>query len=188
MAVSYVIPQAYSESLSSIAVLAGTSGLLRKTGATSWDLDTSEYLSGIVDIINGGTGANNATDAINNLLPDQQSNAGKVLGTDGTDVVWITPASSGGFVSYAEMQDLTLTQINQFRSNVLVGSSPTIAYDLSDRVSTITYSDGSVKSFTYDISNNLIRIDHVYVSPSRTVRKDFVYVAGKLTGITETFL
>lgn len=188
MAVSYVIPQAYSESLSNIALLAGTSGLLRKTGADSWGLDTSEYLSGVVGIQNGGTGATDPTSAINNLLPNQQSNGGKLLGTDGSELLWVSPAASSGSVSYAVMQDLTLSQINQFRSNVLIGSSPTIVYDLSGRVSTITYSDGSVKSFEYDLSNNLTRIDHVYASPSRTVRKDFTYVSGKLVEISETFL
>jgi hypothetical protein len=52
--------------------------------------------SGITPITGGGTGANNAPNAINNLLPSQTGNAGKVLGTDGGVASWVTNAGSGG--------------------------------------------------------------------------------------------
>jgi hypothetical protein len=45
---------------------------------------------GVTSITNGGTGANTANDALNNLLPSQTSQAGKVLQTDGTNAAWQT--------------------------------------------------------------------------------------------------
>lgn len=45
-------------------------------------------VSGIVGIANGGTGATDKESALNNLLPDQAGNAGKVLSTDGSTSSW----------------------------------------------------------------------------------------------------
>lgn len=46
-------------------------------------------------ITNGGTGATTATAALNNLLPSQASNNGKVLQTNGTSASWQTPSGGG---------------------------------------------------------------------------------------------
>lgn len=46
--------------------------------------------SGVLAIAQGGTGANNAVDAANNLLPSQAGNANKVLKTDGAgNLSWV---------------------------------------------------------------------------------------------------
>lgn len=50
----------------------------------------------ILPISKGGTGQSNATAALNNLLPDQTSQAGKVLKTDGSNASWQTDAGGGG--------------------------------------------------------------------------------------------
>ncbi len=55
--------QAFDADLSAIAALAGTSGLLRKTAANTWSLDTTEYLS-----LTGGTVTGNITLA-GHLIP-----------------------------------------------------------------------------------------------------------------------
>jgi hypothetical protein len=55
----------------------------------------SPVLSGIVSIANGGTGQSTAPNAINALLPTQSGQNGKVLGTDGTNVSWVTGGGGG---------------------------------------------------------------------------------------------
>lgn len=82
--------------LVAIAALAGTSGLLRKTAADTWSLDTTSYLSGTVGIGNGGTGQTTANDALNALLPSQSSNNGKVLQTNGTNASWVSVTGAPG--------------------------------------------------------------------------------------------
>lgn len=56
-------------------------------------------VSGTVAIVNGGTGANNATDAINALVPSQTGNAGKVLSSDGVDLMWLSTGGVGTVTS-----------------------------------------------------------------------------------------
>ena len=53
--------QGYDADLGAIAALAGTSGLLKKTAANTWSLDTTSYLSGTVGVANGGTGLTSLT-------------------------------------------------------------------------------------------------------------------------------
>lgn len=55
---------------------------------------TANNVSGVVAIANGGTGATSATAAVNNLLPNQAGNAGKVLTTDGSAISWVAPAAA----------------------------------------------------------------------------------------------
>lgn len=45
-------------------------------------------LNGILSIAKGGTGASNATSAINNLLPSQAGNSEKMLSSNGSNVFW----------------------------------------------------------------------------------------------------
>ena len=98
--------QAYDADLDSIAGLAGTSGLLKKTAANTWSLDTSTYLTAnqsitlsgdisgtgstsisttlaTVTIAKGGTGQTTQQAAINALTGTQSS--GKYLRSDGTN-------------------------------------------------------------------------------------------------------
>jgi len=93
-----------------------------------------------------------------------------------------------GLLSYSTNQQLTLAQLRTARRNLIQGSAPVFAYDVNGRLSSITYSDASVKTFTY--TNGLLtRLDHVYSSPARTYRKDFVYdLSNRLTSITESLL
>jgi hypothetical protein len=51
--------QAYDADLAAIAVLSGTSGLLKKTSANTWELDTTAYLTSSTGVtaVNGSSGA-----------------------------------------------------------------------------------------------------------------------------------
>ena len=98
--------QAYDADLGAIAAISGTSGLLKKTAANTWSLDTSTYLTGnqsitlsgdvtgsgstaitttlsTVSIAKGGTGQTTQQAAINALTGTQSS--GKYLRSDGTN-------------------------------------------------------------------------------------------------------
>lgn len=54
-------------------------------------------VTNVLPIANGGTGQTTASAAINALVPSQSSNSGKVLGTNGTAVSWVT-AGTGNVV------------------------------------------------------------------------------------------
>jgi hypothetical protein len=62
-------------------------------------------IGGKVEITGGGTGAADAVTAINNLMPVQTASAGKILGTDGTFVKWVT--SSAGSVTSVQIDGST---------------------------------------------------------------------------------
>jgi hypothetical protein len=47
-------------------------------------------LAGTLGVANGGTGQTTANDAFNALAPNQATNAGKYLTTDGTNTSWST--------------------------------------------------------------------------------------------------
>jgi len=64
----------------------GTTGLIPNT-PTIGDI----VVSGILNITNGGTNANNAVDALNNLLPVQAGNNGFYFVTNGTIPSWQAP-------------------------------------------------------------------------------------------------
>lgn len=71
--------------------------------------DNAANVTGIVPIVNGGTGQTTSNAALNALLPSQTGNADKVLKSDGTNTSWATnvalasavtgtfPASPGGY-------------------------------------------------------------------------------------------
>ncbi|MBX3039838.1 MAG: hypothetical protein KF789_03890 [Bdellovibrionaceae bacterium] len=56
---------------------------------------TCSSLSGTLAIANGGTGATTPSAALDNLLPTQSGQSGKVLQTDGLTAKWMTPAGGG---------------------------------------------------------------------------------------------
>lgn len=62
---------------------------------------------GTVVVAGGGTGATTANAALNNLLPDQSGQNGKVLQTDGTDASWAAIPGTGTVTSVATGTGLT---------------------------------------------------------------------------------
>lgn len=75
--------------LGTVATLHGDETLTNK------HIAASEIDSGVLLLTVGGTSANNAVDALNNLLPSQIGQAGKYLTTDGGgNISWATPSST----------------------------------------------------------------------------------------------
>ena len=86
---------------------------LQGVGATgtNWGISvtgTATNVTGTVAIANGGTGQTSAAAAINALLPSQASQNNKVLGTNGTNVSWVTMTSA------ATISDDTTTNATRF--------------------------------------------------------------------------
>jgi hypothetical protein len=85
---------------------AGTTGLTPSTASTG-----VVTLAGTLNIANGGTGATTANAALNNLLPTQTSNSGKVLTTDGTNASWVSSLSSNIYTANGTLTgNRTVTQ------------------------------------------------------------------------------
>lgn len=77
--------QGYDGDLNAIAGISATSGLLKKTAANTWSLDTTAYLSGTVGIANGGTGQTSKTEGFDALAPT--TTKGDLIVSNGSDNV-----------------------------------------------------------------------------------------------------
>jgi len=97
--ISNVSVTAGAGTVTSIAISGGTTGLSTTGGPVT--TSGTITLTGTLAIANGGTGASSASDAINALVPSQATNAGKVLATNGTNVLWADSAGVGTVTSVA---------------------------------------------------------------------------------------
>lgn len=90
--------QAWDADLDAIAALAGTSGLLKKTAANTWSLDTATYLTSNQTLTLSGDATGSGTTAITVTLSNSGVTAGTyTLATVTVDAKGrITSASSGG--------------------------------------------------------------------------------------------
>jgi YD repeat-containing protein len=71
-----------------------------------------------------------------------------------------------------------------FPTDPFIGKSPTIVYDTQGRVESIIYSNGSIKTLTYDVDGKLTQSNHT--SGSQTLQKIFTYdVQERLVNISE---
>ena len=88
--------------LNGVDVISGVLSFNTRTGAVT--LSSGDVITALgftpsnaattVGIASGGTGATTAPTALNNLAPAQTGQAGKVLGTDGTNITWVPSGSS----------------------------------------------------------------------------------------------
>lgn len=78
-------------SVTSVAASGGTTGL----NFTGTPITTSGTLTlgGVLSVAHGGTGSTTQADAAKAVLPSQTGNAGKVLSSNGTDAIWVTPST-----------------------------------------------------------------------------------------------
>ena len=90
---------------------------------SNWN-DTHD-LTGTVPIINGGTGAATASDGLNNLLPSQTGNNGKVLATDGTNASWTTNGS-GDVVGPSSATDNAIARFDGTTGKLIQNSGVTV--------------------------------------------------------------
>jgi hypothetical protein len=90
---------------------------------SNWNDDHD--LVGTIPVANGGTGASTATDGLNNLLPSQTGNNGKVLATDGTNATWTTNGS-GDVVGPASSTDNAIARFDTTTGKLIQNSVVTI--------------------------------------------------------------
>ena len=130
-------------SLLSTGILKTTTGTGNLTIAEAGDFPTlnqnttgvANNVTGIVSIVNGGTAANTANAAFNNLVPSQVTNNGKYLRTDGTNTSWEAAISSTGNIlplTYGNISSLQLitssTSANQVVDSFSVSTYRTVKY------------------------------------------------------------
>lgn len=112
--------QGYDADLQAIGALAGTSGLLKKTAANTWTLDTSTYLTSYTETDPvfvaspayniTGTKISNWDDSYSFVaaFPSQTGNSGKYLTTNGSTLSWAT-VSGGGASALDDLTDVVIT-------------------------------------------------------------------------------
>lgn len=112
------------------------------TGGTlsSDAVNLSSEVSNVLPVANGGTNASTANVALNNLLPAQTNNAGKLLQTNGTDAVWTTPALANFKRSILNTTQInnnavanTLQDINGLSFDVVAGNTYKFKFYISYR-------------------------------------------------------
>lgn len=113
--------QAWDADLDAIAAISGTSGLLRKTAANTWSLDTNSYLTtvsltsnvtGTLPIANGGTNATTANGALTNLVGYQT-----IATAAGTTTLTVSSPSvtvfTGSTTQTVQLPDAATLQLGQ---------------------------------------------------------------------------
>lgn len=80
----------------------GTTGLLPNVATAG-----AITLSGVLELVNGGTGASTQADAANAIMPPQAGQNGKFLITDGTNVSWAAGIPGSGTVTSVNVSGAT---------------------------------------------------------------------------------
>jgi hypothetical protein len=137
-------------------------------------------LGGTLAVTNGGTGATTQAGAANAVLPNQSSNSGKFLTTDGTNVSWATVSGTGTVTSVG------VSSSGTYSAALTVGSSPVTSSG------TITITPNLFGSSAPGIvpqsgggTTNFLRADGTWAAPpAGTVTS--VTGSGGTTGLTLT--
>jgi parallel beta-helix repeat protein len=90
-------------------------------GITIANPTTTPAISGVLALTSGGTGATTQAAAANALLPAQTTAAGKVLGSDGTNVSWVANGSGSGSLFAATISALRSTTVVTGSGNLTLG-------------------------------------------------------------------
>jgi hypothetical protein len=138
-------------------------------GSTSlWEKNTVSLTAGVngtLPIANGGTGQTTANTALNALIPNQATNSGKFLTTDGTNTSWATTATA-----------VTLSNDTSTATNLY----PLFAAATSGTASTIYTGDAKLlyKPSTGELASSVVNASNGIVVNSQTVAVSYTIAAG----------
>lgn len=131
---------------------------------------TADNVTGTVQILHGGTGQTTANDAFNALAPDQTTNAGKFLTTDGTNTSWATVGGGGMVypgagvaVSTGTGWDTSITLGMGVQTWLETPTSANLAAAVTDETGTgaLVFADNAFMSyttFTTDVTVNTLTL------------------------------
>lgn len=110
------------------------------------DINNSKTTLGIAK---GGTGATTATAALNNLLPSQSGQNGKVLKTDGTNAYWGTDNAGSG----VNLGNYSLTSITEGSEKAQLSKSGDAIFKVNGTTASIELNSAIIKDgTTFDIT------------------------------------
>jgi hypothetical protein len=138
-------------------------------GSTSlWEKNTVSLTAGVngtLPIANGGTGQTTANAALNALIPNQATNSGKFLTTDGTNTSWATTATA------VSLTNDTTTATNLY---------PLFAAATSGTASTIYTGNAKLlyKPSTGELASSVINASNGIVVNSQTVAVSYTIASG----------
>lgn len=126
---------------------------------------TSTQIVGTVAIENGGTGANSAAVAINNLMPPQATSSGRYLTTNGTSINWapVLAGNLSGNTLSPSVVNSSLTTVGTLSTLALsggtnFGTNYTEGYVSIGATSTTTLDCALGNNFVLTMNTNIISL------------------------------
>ncbi len=158
------------DELHNVSAQSPTTGqtIVWNSSTSLWEKNTVSLTAGVngtLPIANGGTGQTTANAALNALIPNQATNSGKFLTTDGTNTSWSTTAPA------VSLTNDTTTATNLY---------PLFAAATTGTASTIYTGDAKLlyKPSTGELASSVVNATNGIVVNSQTVAVSYTIAAG----------